>query len=91
MENFDENIFSYFEDDEFITWVASKSDSSDAYWKEWMQKNPGKVNGLLKARQIAQDLSKAQKPLSTEKKVTNSQLNMPASIPIKIMFFLQKI
>jgi transmembrane sensor len=67
VENFDENIFSYFDDNEFIKWVTSKSDSSDAYWKEWMQKNPGKIKGLLKAKQIAQDLSKAQKPLNTEK------------------------
>ncbi|HEY4874840.1 MAG TPA: FecR domain-containing protein [Puia sp.] len=66
MENFDENIFSYFDDNEFIKWVTSKSDASDAYWKEWMQKNPGKIKGLLKAKQIAQDLSKAQKPLNTE-------------------------
>jgi transmembrane sensor len=67
VENFDENIFSFFEDDEFIKWVASNSDASNAYWKEWMQKNPGKIKDLLKAKQIAQDLSKAQKPLNSEK------------------------
>jgi transmembrane sensor len=67
VENFDENIFSFFDDNEFIKWVSSNSDASDAYWKAWMQKNPGKIKGLLKAKQIAQDLSKAQKPLNTEK------------------------
>src|ERR1700683_3015653 len=32
-----------------------------------MQKNPGKIKDLLRARQIAQELFKAQKPLNTEK------------------------
>ncbi|HLY72159.1 MAG TPA: FecR domain-containing protein [Puia sp.] len=67
MENFDENIFSFFDDDEFIRWVSSNEDDADAYWKAWMQKNPGKIKGLLQARQVAQELSKAQKPLIAKK------------------------
>ena len=63
MENFDENIFSFFDDDEFIRWASATDDSSDAYWKEWMQKNPDRVANLLEAKKIAQDLAKAQKPL----------------------------
>ena len=67
MENFDENIFSFFDDDEFIRWASATDDSSDAYWKEWMQKNPDRVANLLEAKKIAQDLAKAQKPLNAEK------------------------
>ena len=67
MENFDAHIFSFLEDDTFINWATNPDESGNTYWNAWMQRNPDRIGDLLKAKQIAQNLAKAQKPANTEK------------------------
>ena len=70
MKNFDANIFSFFDNDEFVRWAISPDERSDAYWNAWLQKNPHRIDDLLEARRIAQDLAKAQKPLANSEKLS---------------------
>jgi transmembrane sensor len=97
VENFDDHMFSFFEDDEFIKWATNPDEASHAYWNDWIQKNPHQVDDLLKARQIAQDLEKAQRPLNTEKlskdiwEKINANIAEPQNItPISIHYSKRK-
>jgi ferric-dicitrate binding protein FerR (iron transport regulator) len=67
VEDFDAHIFSFFEDDAFIQWATRPDEASNAYWDAWLVQNPDRADDLLKARQMAQDLAKAQKLLNAEK------------------------
>jgi transmembrane sensor len=67
VQNFDENVFSFFEDDDFIQWATNPDEASNAYWNAWQEENPGRIKDLLKAKELVQDLAKAHKPLNTEK------------------------
>ncbi|HLK28121.1 MAG TPA: FecR domain-containing protein, partial [Puia sp.] len=53
-------------DDHFIQWVISPDESSNAYWSDWMKKNPNRIDDLLRAKKIAQDLKSAQKQTDSE-------------------------
>ena len=70
MENFDANVFSFFDNDEFVRWATNPDERSDAYWNAWLQKNPHRIDDLLKARRIAQDLAKAQKQIANPEKLS---------------------
>jgi ferric-dicitrate binding protein FerR (iron transport regulator) len=61
VENFETDIFYFFEDDQFIQWITNPDESLNAYWDNWMQRNPDQVHDLLRAKRIAQDLKIAQK------------------------------
>ena len=80
MENFDAQIFSFLEDDAFINWATNPDEHGNAYWNAWMQRNPDRVEDLLKAKQIAQNLAKAQKPLNTERLSKDIWENIHADI-----------
>lgn len=82
MENFDEPIFSFFENDEFIKWATNPDAASNTYWSAWIQKNPHRADDLSKAKQIAKDLAKAQKPLNAEKLSKDIWKNIHATIEV---------
>jgi transmembrane sensor len=67
VKNFDSAIFSFLDNDQFIQWVTHPDESVNAYWNDWMQKNPHRVEELLMAKQIATDLKLAQKEADSDK------------------------
>ncbi|HEX4372106.1 MAG TPA: FecR domain-containing protein [Puia sp.] len=70
MENFDANIFSFFDDDEFVRWATSPDEKGDAHWNAWLQKNPHRIDDLLDAKRIVQNLAKAQKTSAGPEKIS---------------------
>ncbi|HLX92454.1 MAG TPA: FecR domain-containing protein [Puia sp.] len=60
MDTFDESVFFFLNNDEFIRWALSGGDPADPYWKAWMDEHPGRISELMSAKQIAQDLARAQ-------------------------------
>lgn len=70
MENFDANIFSFFDNDEFVRWATNPDEKSDAYWNAWLQKNPHRIDDLLEAKRIAQKLANTQKQSSNSKRLS---------------------
>ena len=67
MEQFDDQILSFFSNDLFMAWVYHPDDQSMAYWEGWLVENPDQAENLQKARQIALQLKDAQRPPHTEK------------------------
>ncbi|MDP4250544.1 MAG: FecR family protein, partial [Bacteroidota bacterium] len=66
MENFEEHILPFFEDDQFIKWITSPDNQSTVYWEKWMKEHPDQVDALLYAKKIALDLREAESPLNPE-------------------------
>jgi len=82
VEHFDEYIFSLFQDDRFIRWATNADEQANRYWDAWLKKNPERAGDLLKAKQIAQALAKAQKPLKGEMLSKEIWENIEANIAV---------
>ncbi len=66
VENFDEQHLSLFEDDRFINWVNKPDAATIAYWDAWMKEHPEQVSKLLQAKEMAEQLARASRPLQSE-------------------------
>jgi transmembrane sensor len=67
MKNTDDSIWVLLQDDRLIRWILSPDDEQViAYWQQWMTDHPDQVQTLLKAREIARDLTYAEKPANLE-------------------------
>ncbi len=47
--------------DAFVLWVLQPGENSNQYWNDWLLRNPGKEELLLKARELVQLLHDAEK------------------------------
>ncbi len=61
MENFEAHILPFLENDQFINWVISPDEESNAYWGKWMEEHPEQLDSLLQAKELAVNLREAQK------------------------------
>jgi transmembrane sensor len=66
LRNFDDPVWQFLRDDQFIKWVYSPDAHTIRYWEEWMEKNPGQTPVLLKAREMARDLAYAERPVAAQ-------------------------
>ncbi len=66
MRNFDDPLWQFLQDDQFIQWVYSPDAQLIRYWEEWMEKNPEQADTLLRAREIARDLAYAERPAAAQ-------------------------
>ncbi|MBO0950852.1 FecR family protein [Fibrella forsythiae] len=53
-------------DDQFRRWVLKNAPTDQAFWTEWLQRNPDKVDLVLAARQFVSQMQQAQEELSDE-------------------------
>ncbi|MVM36762.1 hypothetical protein GO730_02260 [Spirosoma sp. HMF3257] len=53
-------------DDRFRQWVLKNSPADQAFWNEWLQTNPDKVDIVLAARQFVSQMQQSQEELSDE-------------------------
>ncbi|WP_143307049.1 FecR family protein [Chitinophaga vietnamensis] len=56
MEHFNEDTWELLQDDHFIRWATQPDEASTRYWEAWMQEHPHRVDTLLKAKAIVQQL-----------------------------------
>ena len=80
MENFDDPVFSFLDNDEFIQWVSNPNEASNAFWDRWLMEHPEQETDFLKAKQIALDLAAAQKPINRDVLASNIWENVQAQI-----------
>jgi transmembrane sensor len=66
LRNFDDPVWQFLSDDQFIKWVYSPDAQTIRYWEEWTEKNPGQAATLLKARELARDLAYAERPVAAQ-------------------------
>jgi transmembrane sensor len=57
VENFDDQLDKFLKNDRFITWVTQPDKELDAYWKHWMEINPGQASDVLHAKEFVLNLS----------------------------------
>lgn len=65
-------------DDRFRDWVLENSPTDQAFWNEWLQMNPDKVDVVLAARQFVSQMKQVQENLSDEElasEVARIQIN----------------
>ena len=62
MENLDNRVWDFLQNDHFIKWVHAPDEDTMAYWENWMAENPEEVDRLFKAREIARDLAYTETP-----------------------------
>ncbi len=66
MKNTDDPIWILLQDDRLIRWILSPDEEVIAYWQQWMTDHPDQVQTLLKAREIARDLTYADQPVNLQ-------------------------
>lgn len=80
MDEFDNRIAKFLNDDSFIKWVNNPDEDTDVYWEEWIQNHPEQEVYLLKAKQLAIGLSEAQMQDETDDLSKDIWLNITSRI-----------
>lgn len=62
----DDPVGQFLEDDRFIKWVTDPDEETLAYWKKWMEENPDHLPDLFKARELARDIIRGERPEENE-------------------------
>lgn len=58
----DDPVGLFLEDDRFIKWIVDPDEETIAYWEKWMEENPDHLPDLFKARELARDIVRGEKP-----------------------------
>lgn len=86
------NLEDFVQDKDFRAWVLSSDPESDAFWHQWMERNPGKTSMILEARSIIHSLKfreYALDPLQKEQlwNRINTHVSSPTekTVPVRYM------